>query len=171
MKVTFAGAVKSAFVNFAQFRGVSTRAQYWYFVLFTVLMALVLGTAEIYRVVLTVATDDVLVALNQPTPFSNIFAIVILIPSLAITSRRIRDAGWSGKWLWSLLLPIVPFVYGVVGVISYLDTVVTPDIETLVTLISYFVPALLLAFAVQVFLLVLCLRASKSKEDGNRYAE
>ena len=46
MKVTFAGAVKSAFVNFAQFRGVSTRAQYWYFVLFTVLMALVLGTID-----------------------------------------------------------------------------------------------------------------------------
>jgi hypothetical protein len=38
-------------------------------------------------------------------------------------------------------------------------------------LISYFVPALLLAFAVQVFLLVLCLKRSKSKEDGNRYAE
>jgi uncharacterized membrane protein YhaH (DUF805 family) len=170
MKVTFAGAVKSAFVNFAQFRGVSTRAQYWYFVLFTVLMALVLGTIDSV-IWPPIATDDVLVALNQPTPFSNIFAIVILIPSLAITSRRIRDAGWSGKWLWSLLLPIVPFVYGVVGVISYLDTVVTPDIETLVTLISYFVPALLLAFAVQVFLLVLCLRASKSKEDGNRYAE
>jgi glucan phosphoethanolaminetransferase (alkaline phosphatase superfamily) len=69
------------------------------------------------------------------------------------------------------LLPIVPFVYGVVGVISYLENVVTPDIETLVTLISYFVPALLLAFAVQVFLLVLCLKRSKSKEDGNRYAE
>jgi hypothetical protein len=28
-----------------------------------------------------------------------------------------------------------------------------------------------LALMVQIFLLVLCLRASKSKEDGNRYAE
>ena len=170
MKVTFAGAVKSAFVNFAQFRGVSTRAQYWYFVLFTVLMALVLGTIDsIFWP--PVATDDVLVALNQPTPFSNVFAIVLLVPSLAITSRRIRDAGWSGKWLFALLLPLIPFLFGVVGFISYLDTVVTPDIEVLVTLVSYFVPALLLAFAVQVFLLVLCLKRSKSKEDGNRYAE
>jgi uncharacterized membrane protein YhaH (DUF805 family) len=170
MKVTFAGAVKSAFLNFAQFRGVSNRPEYWYFVLFTVLMALVLGTID--SVIWPPAqTEDVLEALNQPTPFSNIFAIVILIPSLAITSRRIRDAGWSGKWLFSLLLPLIPFIYGVVGVISYLDTVVTPDIETLVTLISYFVPAILLAFAVQIFLLVLCLRPSKSKEDGNRFAE
>jgi uncharacterized membrane protein YhaH (DUF805 family) len=170
MRVTFAGAVKSAFVNFAQFRGVSTRPEYWYFVLFSVLMALVLGTIDSV-IWPPVATDDVLVALNQPTPFSNVFAIVILIPSLAITSRRIRDAGWSGKWLFALLLPLIPFLFGVVGFISYLDTVVTPDIEVLVTLVSYFVPALLLAFAVQIFLLVLCLRASKSKEDGNRYAE
>jgi uncharacterized membrane protein YhaH (DUF805 family) len=170
MKVTFAGAVKSAFVNFAQFRGVSTRPEYWYFVLFSVLMALVLGTID-SLIWPPVATDDVLVALNQPTPFSNVFAIVLLVPSLAITSRRIRDAGWSGKWLFALLLPLIPFLFGVVGFISYLDTVVTPDIEVLVTLVSYFVPALLLAFAVQVFLLVLCLKRSKSKEDGNRYAE
>ncbi len=170
MKVTFAGAVKSAFVNFAQFRGVSTRAHYWYFVLFSVLMALVLGTVDSV-IWPPVQTDDVLVALNQPTPFSNILAIVLLVPSLSITSRRIRDAGWSGKWLFSLLLPLIPFIYGVVGVISYLDTVVTPDLEVLVTLISYFVPAILLAFAVQIFLLVLCLRPSKSKEAGNRYAE
>ncbi|MEN9954369.1 MAG: hypothetical protein RLZZ41_33 [Actinomycetota bacterium] len=170
MKVTFAGAVKSAFVNFAQFRGTSTRPEYWYFVLFSVLMALVLGTIDSV-IWPPVQTDDVLEALNQPTPFSNIFAIVLLVPSLAVTSRRMRDAGWSGKWLWSLLLPLIPFIFGVVGVISYLDTVVTPDIEVLVTLISYFVPAILLAFAVQIFLLVLCLRPSKSKEDGNRFAE
>jgi uncharacterized membrane protein YhaH (DUF805 family) len=170
MKVTFAGAVKSAFLNFAQFRGVSTRPEYWYFVLFSVLMALVLGTIDSV-IWPPVQTEDVLESLNQPTPFSNIFAIVILVPSLAVTSRRIRDAGWSGKWLWTLLLPIIPFVFGVVGVISYLETVVTPDLEVLVTLISYFVPAILLAFVVQIFLLVLCLRPTKSKEDGNRFAE
>ena len=170
MKVTFAGAVKSAFMNFAQFRGVSTRPEYWYFVLFSVLMALVLGTID--SVIWPPAqTEDVLEALNQPTPFSNIFAIVLLVPSLAVTSRRIRDAGWSGKWLWSLLLPIVPFVFGVVGVISYLDTVVTPTLEDLVSLIAWVAPAVLLALMVQIFLLVLCLRPSKSKEDGNRYAE
>jgi hypothetical protein len=68
-------------------------------------------------------------------------------------------------------LPIVPFVFGVVGVISYLDNVVTPTLEDLASLIAYFAPAVLLALMVQIFLLVLCLRASKSKEDGNRYAE
>jgi uncharacterized membrane protein YhaH (DUF805 family) len=170
MKVTFAGAVKSALVNFAKFRGVSTRAEYWYFVLFSVLLAVVLGTIESV-IWPPVQTEDPLEALNQPTPFSNIAAIVLFLPSLAVTSRRIRDAVWSGKWLWSLLLPVVPFVFGLVEAISYLDSVAVPNIEELAQFISYFVPAVFLAFLVQLFLLVLCLRPSKSKEDGNRYAE
>jgi uncharacterized membrane protein YhaH (DUF805 family) len=170
MKVTFAGAVKSAFLNFAQFRGVSTRPEYWYFVLFSVLMALVLGTIDSV-IWPPVQSEDVLASLNQPTPFSNIFAIVILVPSLAVTSRRIRDAGWSGKWLWSLLVPIIPLVYGIVGAIGYLESVVTPTIEDLAAFISFFAPAVLLGLIVQIFLLVLCLRPSKSKEDGNRFAE
>jgi uncharacterized membrane protein YhaH (DUF805 family) len=169
MKVTFAGAIKSAFVNFAQFRGVSTRPEYWYFVLFSVLMALVLGTID-SAIWPSPQTDDLLEALNQPTPFSNIFAIAVLIPSLAVTSRRIRDAGWSGKWLWSLLLPIVPLVVGAVSAFGYLESVVTLTIEDFVNVGLYFLPALLVALIVQIFLLVLCLLPSKSKDDGNRYA-
>jgi uncharacterized membrane protein YhaH (DUF805 family) len=68
MKVTFAGAVKSSLINFAKFRGVSTRPEYWYFVLFSVLVALVLGTIDSV-IWPPVQTDDVLEALNQPTPF------------------------------------------------------------------------------------------------------
>jgi uncharacterized membrane protein YhaH (DUF805 family) len=170
MKVTFAGAVKSAFVNFAKFRGVSTRPEYWYFVLFSVLMALVLGTIDSV-IWPPVQTDDLLEALNQPTPFSSIFAIVLLVPSLSVTSRRIRDSGWSGKWLWSLLLPIVPFLLGAVTAIDYLENVATPTVDDFLTLGSYFLAVVLVALIVQIFLLVLCLRPSKSKEDGNRYAE
>jgi hypothetical protein len=49
--------------------------------------------------------------------------------------------------------------------------VVTPTIEDLAAFISFFAPAVLLGLIVQIFLLVLCLRPSKSKEDGNRFAE
>lgn len=170
MKVTFVGAIKLAFVNFAKFRGVSTRAQYWYFVLFSVLLALVLGTIEAV-IWPPIVTDDVLEALNQPTPLTNFAALVLLIPSLAITGRRIRDAGWSGKWLFALLLPLIPLVYGLVSVISYLDGVAVPTLDDLVSVISFLVPAVFLAIVVQIFLLVLCLRPSKSKEDGNRHTE
>ena len=170
MKVTFADAVKSGFLKFRVFKGTSSRPEYWYFVLFSVLLSIVLGTVE-GLVWPPIQTDDLMEALRQPTPLSNVAALVLLVPSLAVTCRRIRDAGWSGKWLWALLLPVIPFVVGAVGTINYLESVASPSIEDLASLISYFVPAVLLAIMVQIFLLVLCLRPSKSKEAGNRYAE
>ena len=170
MKVTFADAVKSGFLKFRVFKGTSSRPEYWYFVLFSVLLSIVLGTVEAL-VWPPVQTEDVMEALQQPTPLSSVAALVLLVPSLAVTSRRIRDAGWSGKWLWALLLPVIPFFFGAVGTINYLESVASPSIEDLVSLISYFVPAVLLVIVVQIFLLVLCLRPSKSKEAGNRYAE
>ena len=170
MKVTFADAVKSGFLKFRVFKGTSSRPEHWYFVLFSVLLSIVLGTVEAL-VWPPVQTDDLMEVLRQPTPLSNVAALVLLVPSLAVTCRRIRDAGWSGKWLWTLLLPVIPFVFGAVGTINYLESVASPSIEDLASLISYFVPAVLLAVMVQIFLLVLCLRPSKSKEAGNRYAE
>ncbi len=170
MKISFVDAVKSGFVNFRVFRGTSSRPEYWYFVLFSVLITVVLSTVEAL-IWPPVDTEDLMEVLKQPTPLSSVAALVLFVPSLAVTCRRIRDAGWSGKWLWSLLLPLIPFVIGAVSVISYLEAVVSPTIEDLVTLISYFVPAVLLALLVQIFLLVLCLRPSKSGEAGNRYAE
>jgi len=170
MKVTFADAVKSGFLKFRVFKGTSSRPEYWYFVLFSVLLSIVLGTVEAL-VWPPAQTEDIMEALQQPTPLSNVAALVLLVPSLAVTSRRIRDAGWSGKWLWALLLPVIPFVFGAVATITYLESVASPSIEDLASLISYFVPAVLLVIVVQIFLLVLCLRPSKSKEAGNRYAE
>jgi uncharacterized membrane protein YhaH (DUF805 family) len=169
MKITFVEAVKSGFLKFRVFKGTSSRPEYWYFVLFTLLLTIVLGTVEAV-IWPPVQTEDLMEALQQPTPLSNVAALVLLVPSLAVTSRRIRDAGWSGKWLLTLLLPVIPFVFGAVSAISYLETVASPSVEELVGLISYFVPAVLLAIVVQIFLLVLCIRPTKSQEQGNKYA-
>jgi uncharacterized membrane protein YhaH (DUF805 family) len=169
MKTSFVAAIRSAFVNFKKFKGNATRREYWFFVLFTVLLGIVLSTLEgiIWP---AVPAADLIDAINQPTPLTSIAALILLIPTLAVTARRIQDAGWSPKWLFMILLPIVPLAFGIFGVISYLDSVVTPTVEDLAVSVAYFVPTLFLAFAVQVFLLVLCLLRSKPKEEGNRYA-
>ena len=169
MKITFVEAVKSGFLKFRVFKGTSSRPEYWYFALFTLLLTIVLGTIEAV-IWPPVQTEDLMEALQQPTPLSNVASLVLLVPSLAVTSRRIRDAGWSGKWLLTLLLPVIPFVFGAVSAISYLESVASPSVEELVGLISYFFPAVLLALVVQIFLLVLCIRPTKSQEQGNKYA-
>jgi uncharacterized membrane protein YhaH (DUF805 family) len=168
MKITFVDAIRSVFVNWKKFKGNATRREYWFFVLFTVLLGIVLSTIESI-IWPPVETTDLIEAINQPTPLTSISALILLIPTLSVTSRRLQDSGWSGKWLFLYLLPLVPLVMGVVGVLSYLDSTAAPEVEVLATSVAYFVPTLLLAFAVQVFLLVLCLLPSKTKEAGNRY--
>ena len=169
MKISFVEAVKSAFVNFTKFRGTATRREYWFFVLSTVLLGIVLSTIESI-IWPPIETGDLIEAINQPTPLTSISALVLLIPTLAVTSRRMQDSGWSGKWLFLYLLPIVPLVMGILGVIGYLNSTTAPEVEVLATSVAYFVPTLLIAFAVQVFLLVLCLLPSKTREQGNKYA-
>jgi uncharacterized membrane protein YhaH (DUF805 family) len=169
MKMTFSGAVKSVFVNFNKFKGIASRREYWFFVLATLLIGIVLSTIESI-IWPPIETEDLIEAINQPTPLTSISALILLLPTLAVTSRRMQDSGWSGKWLFLYLLPLVPLFMGVLGVVGYLDTTTAPEVEVLATSVAYFVPTLLVAFAVQVFILVLCLLPTKTREAGNKYA-
>jgi len=169
MKMTFVGAVKSVFVNFRKFRGTATRREYWFYILATALIGIVLSTIE-SSIWPPIETDDLIEAINQPTPLSSIAALILLIPTLSVTSRRMQDSGWSGKWLFLYLLPVVPLLMGIIGVVGYLNSTTAPEVEVLATMVAYFVPTLLIAFGVQVFLLILCLLPSKSREQGNKYA-
>ena len=169
MKMTFVGAVKSVFVNFRKFKGTATRREYWFYILATALIGIVLSTIE-SSIWPPIETDDLIEAINQPTPFSSIAALILLIPTLSVTSRRMQDSGWSGKWLFLYLLPVVPLLMGIIGVVGYLNSTTAPEVEVLATRVAYFVPTLLIAFGVQVFLLILCLLPSKSREQGNKYA-
>jgi uncharacterized membrane protein YhaH (DUF805 family) len=169
MKMTFVGAVKSAFVNFRKFKGTATRREYWFYILATALIGIVLSTIE-SSIWPPIETDDLIEAINQPTPLSSIAALILLIPTLSVTSRRMQDSGWSGKWLFLYLLPVVPLLMGIIGVVGYLNSTTAPEVEVLATMVAYFVPTLLIAFGVQVFLLILCLLPSKSREQGNKYA-
>jgi uncharacterized membrane protein YhaH (DUF805 family) len=168
-KVSFVESVKSVFINWNKFKGVATRREYWFFVLFTILIGIVFSTIESV-IWPPVETPDLIDAINQPTPITSVMALVLLIPTLSVTSRRLQDAGWSGKWLFLYLAPLATLVLGIFGVISYLESAVVPEVEALAVSVAYFVPTLLMAFAIQVFLLVLCLLPSKPKEAGNKYA-
>ena len=125
-KLTFAGAIAIGFKKFLNFRGVASRREYWFFVLFTVLVSVVIGTLDaILFPSTTEATDALALALAQQpeslnmdlvnaaiaesvnaTPLSNLAGIIYGIPLLTATVRRMRDAGFRAWWL---LLSWVPF--------------------------------------------------------------
>ena len=74
--------------KFAVFNGRARRSEYWYFVLFNLLIA----------IVLTLIDEAIGTRL-----LNNIYSLTVLIPGIAVGVRRMHDVNKSG---WYLLIPI-----------------------------------------------------------------
>ena len=180
--MSFSGAIRSGFRNFANFKGKASRAEFWYWVLFTTLLAVVLSLIESMlwapELPVQVSGDAFRQNFEQvvdaPSPLTSIASLVLFIPNLSMTARRFHDAGFSAKWL---LLQVVPLAYGVlatVGVVAVLSNAVPGQMlsaQELMSLIFLVIPILALFAAVFVIFFALALRPSKSFYDGNKYVE
>jgi uncharacterized membrane protein YhaH (DUF805 family) len=180
--VSFSAAISSGFRNFANFKGKASRSEFWYWVLFTALLAVVLSLLEslIWTPELPVqVSDDGLrqnfeQVVSSPSPLTTIASLVLFIPNLSMTARRFHDAGFSAKWL---LLQVVPLAYGVfstVGVVAVLSNAVPGQMlstQELMSLVFLVIPILALFAAVYVMFFALALRPSKSFYDGNKYVD
>lgn len=175
--MTFADAVSSGFRNYFNFLGRASRSEFWYWILFTILIGVVASTVESILWPVPVAQDEWIQlqnSLSQPTPITNFLAIALLVPNLSITARRFHDAGFSAKWLLLQLVPIGYGVFAAIGAVSILTG--TPDLsmlsaEELMSLVFLIVPIFGLFLAVMVIYLVFALKPSRSFYDGNKYVE
>ena len=84
--------------KYADFGGRSRRSEYWYFVLFVVLIEIVLMSIER---MLGFGSD------GRYGMLSSLFALAMFIPHLAVGARRLHDTGRSGWWLLIGFVPIV----------------------------------------------------------------
>lgn len=88
----FQEAIQSGLQNYANFSGRSSRSAYWYWYLFTVILAIVLAVVE--AIIGTYPLISLLVFLG------------LILPGFAVGTRRFHDTGKSAwNWLWSF----VPF--------------------------------------------------------------
>jgi uncharacterized membrane protein YhaH (DUF805 family) len=88
-----------ALKKYAVFGGRSRRKEYWYFVLFNIVVGIVLGVID--RLLGTYSSASNMGLL------SGIYSLAILIPSLAVTVRRLHDLDYTGWWI---LIVLVPFI-------------------------------------------------------------
>ncbi|UCG79064.1 MAG: DUF805 domain-containing protein [Nitrospirota bacterium] len=82
--------------KYAVFKGRARRAEYWYFCLFNILIAIALGFF-----------DGVL---GTAGLLGTLYSLGVLLPGIAVTVRRLHDTSRSGWWILVGLVPIVGLI-------------------------------------------------------------
>jgi uncharacterized membrane protein YhaH (DUF805 family) len=83
----FVNSVKTCLQKYADFNGRAARPEFWWFVLFQVILMAVLGMVH--------------------QMLSSLASLALLVPALAVGARRLHDIGKSG---WLQLLGLIPLV-------------------------------------------------------------
>ena len=87
--MTFQKSVETCFKKYFVFDGRAKRSEFWWFALFCFLGSFL--TTLIDHWYLSTSTGDT-------GPSNLIFGIVVLIPSISVTARRLHDVNKSGWW-------------------------------------------------------------------------
>jgi uncharacterized membrane protein YhaH (DUF805 family) len=85
--------------KYATFEGRARRKEYWYYVLFYCLALITL-----------LLVDDVTGTLSEKAGIgllSGLFALGTLVPSLAVTVRRLHDTNRTGWWVLIGIIPLI----------------------------------------------------------------
>jgi len=104
-QMTFVEAIRSCYSNYFTFSGRSRRSEYWWFLLFCVIVAVVIGLVEGGGT--THVGDGVAMAAYQGGPIATVWSLVNFFPSLSVAVRRLHDLDKSGWWVLLILIPLV----------------------------------------------------------------
>jgi uncharacterized membrane protein YhaH (DUF805 family) len=94
--MSFGDAIRTVFNKYAVFSGRARRSEFWWFSLFAGIVYLV--------------ADIIDVAIGKPI-FVVIVVLALVVPSLAVTVRRLHDTNRSGWWI---LIGLIPLIGGIV---------------------------------------------------------
>lgn len=95
--MTFTEAVRSVVQdNYANFSGRARRSEYWYFVLFNIIISIVAAVV-----------DQLLMSIIGFGFVGIIVSLGLLIPGIAVGARRLHDTDRSGWWLLIGLIPLI----------------------------------------------------------------
>ena len=102
--VSFQNAVGLGFQHYFDFKGRSTRSEYWWWLLFVVLAGIALTIVDMGIGTFNYESGDGLL--------SGLFKLATLIPGLALGARRLHDINKSAWWLlmWLSFLLIIPVI-------------------------------------------------------------
>lgn len=79
--------------NYVGFQGRARRKEYWMFTLFSIIVSVILSIVE--------------TVIGLPAVLTTLYSLAVLLPSLAVSVRRLHDTGRSGWWLLLSLIPLI----------------------------------------------------------------
>lgn len=92
-----------ALKNYGNFDGRSIRSEYWYFILFNILISFILLSLDALFGTFTNSGAGLL---------STIYLLAVLIPGFAVGVRRLHDTNKSGWWILINIIPLIgPIVF------------------------------------------------------------
>jgi uncharacterized membrane protein YhaH (DUF805 family) len=94
---TFGEAIKVCISKYVDFSGRASRSEFWYFILFTLTGSFVTGFI-----------DGILFPYNELALMESLFSLMVFLPSIAVSIRRMHDINRVGWWI---LLPLVNIVF------------------------------------------------------------
>jgi uncharacterized membrane protein YhaH (DUF805 family) len=105
--------------QYVDFSGRARRREYWMFVLINVVIVIVLSLVDTllgtggFRAMSGGAS---FYAANSLGLLSGLYTLAVLLPSIAVTVRRLHDTDRSGWWI---LLGFIPIIGGIVLLVFY----------------------------------------------------
>jgi uncharacterized membrane protein YhaH (DUF805 family) len=88
--------------KYTVFSGRAQRAEYWYFVLFNMIVGVALSMI-----------DQATGTFDQETGaglLGGLYSLAVLLPGIAVAVRRLHDTGHSGWWMFIILIPIIGWI-------------------------------------------------------------
>ncbi len=98
--VSFQSSIQTCLSKFATFSGRAGRPEYWWFQLFYALVLIAGGVVD---------------GLNNLSVFLPLVYVVLFLPTLAVTVRRLHDIDRSGWWVLLAFVPVVGTIALLVG--------------------------------------------------------
>ena len=85
----FQTSIKTCFSKYADFSGRALRSEFWWFVLFSLLGGIVATIIDVMILGYSIESYG---------PVNIIFTVVLILPGIAVTTRRLHDINKSGWW-------------------------------------------------------------------------
>ena len=99
-------AYKSFFKGYVDFTGRSTRSEYWWIWLTNILLLIPLYSAY-FNAIFSEGEEGAFLALGGLAIVYVIFGLALILPMLALTVRRLRDAGFHWALIFVHFIPVV----------------------------------------------------------------